>query len=442
MSQSETTQHEQHDGDRAQQATQERQRKRRRGLGSLAVVVLLGGAGYQIWQYLGAPASQTTDNAYVQGPIVQVTPQLPGTVVEIAAQDTDHVEAGQVVIRLDPVDAQLALDQAEAELAQTVREVTTLYGNNATLSAQIRSREADLARAQAQADQYRGDLERRVQLAKSGAISSEELKHNQAQLDVAESTTNAAEAALSAAREQLTTSLLLTANTDPARHPRVLRAAAQMRNAMLALQRTEIRAPVDGYVAQRHVQLGQRVQTGSSLMSVIPLRDVWVDANFKESQLADMRIGQRVELEADIYGEDVSYSGTVEGLGAGTGAAFALLPAQNATGNWIKVVQRVPVRIKLDQGELAEHPLRIGLSMTARVHTDDTSGARLSDTVGTTEPEMLHTPESTLQATRLAEEAVQRIISRNMAAPQTSANHADSAAEAAMQASSSGSLSN
>ncbi len=414
MSQSDTTHNSPHLGDRAEQAQQARKRKRRRGLGTLMVVVLLGGVGYVVWQYVGAPSSQTTDNAYVQGPVVQVTPQLPGTVVEIAAQDTDYVQAGQVLIRLDPVDAQLALDQAEAELAQTVREVTTLYGDNATLSAQIRSREADLARARAQAEQYRGDLARRVQLSRSGAISNEELKHNQAQLDVAESSTRAAEAAVSAAREQLTTSLLLTANTDPAQHPRVQRAAAQMRNAMLALDRTEIRAPVDGHVAQRHVQLGQRVQTGSSLMSVIPLKDVWVDANFKESQLADMRIGQHVELEADIYGEDVIYTGKVQGLGAGTGAAFALLPAQNATGNWIKVVQRVPVRINLDQRELSEHPLRIGLSMTARVDTSDTSGSRISTTANATETEMLNSPQTTLEARLAADREVQRIISSNM----------------------------
>ncbi|MGQ7844765.1 HlyD family efflux transporter periplasmic adaptor subunit [Granulosicoccus sp. 3-233] len=414
MNQTDTTAAMPQDNDGARASREDLKRKRRRGLGTLAVAVLLSGTGYLVWETIGAPSSQTTDNAYVQGPIVQVTPQLPGTVVEIAAQDTDYVQAGQVLIRLDPVDAQLALDQAEADLAQTVREVTTLYGDNATLSAQIRSREADLARARAQAEQYRGDLARRVQLASSGAISNEELKHNQAQLDVAESTTRAAEAALSAAREQLTTSLLLTANTEPDQHPRVQRAAAQMRNAMLALERTEIRAPVDGHVAQRHVQLGQRVQTGSSLMSVIPLLDVWVDANFKESQLANMRIGQQVELEADIYGEDVHYTGTVQGLGAGTGAAFALLPAQNATGNWIKVVQRVPVRIRLDKAELAQHPLRIGLSMTARVDTDDTSGARVSDTVGVTEPETLITPQTALQASRGAEEAIQRIIHRNM----------------------------
>ncbi len=258
------------------------QRKRRRGLGLLSVGVLVAGVGYTLWQN-GHSASEVTDNAYVQGPIVQVTPQLPGTVVEIAAQDTDFVAAGQVLVRLDPVDSQLALEQAEADLAQTVREVSTLYGNNATLSAQIESREADLARAKSQADQYRGDLSRRVSLAKSGAISSEELKHTQAQLDVAESSTEAARAAVAAAREQLTTSLLLTANTTPAEHPRVKRAAAEMRNAMLALERTEIRAPVDGYVAQRRVQLGQRVQPGSTLMSVIPLQDVWVEQTSRKA---------------------------------------------------------------------------------------------------------------------------------------------------------------
>lgn len=357
-------------------------RQRRRLLTLLALVVVGAILGYVAWNRLVASRFEHTDNAYVQGPVFQITPQVAGTVTAIAADDTDAVTAGQVLVQLDPADARLAVEQAEAQLAQTVREVRTLYGNNDMLSAQIRAREAEVNRAATDIARLQEDVARRRALARTGAVSAEELEHARNQLASARSALLAAEAGAVAAREQLSTSRSLTDNTQVADHPNVKRAAARLREAMLALDRTQLRAPVAGQVAQRHVQVGQRVQPGTPLLAVIPLDKVWVDANFKESQLRSMRIGQPVELTADLYGDAVVYRGTVAGFGAGTGAAFALLPAQNATGNWIKVVQRLPVRITLDDAAtLAHHPLRIGLSMQARVRIEDRSGPALAQAV-------------------------------------------------------------
>src|SRR6202008_3048782 len=242
----------------------------------------------------------------------------------------------------------------EAQLAQTVREVRTLFANNSTLKAQIALREADLARAQSELVRAEDDVNRRSPLVTTGAVGKEEFNHSTAQLAAAKSSVAAAQSAVVAAREQLTSNQTLTDGVAVDQHPNVLRAAARVREAYLALKRADLLAPVDGLVAKRSVQRGQRIAAGAPLMSVIALNDVWIEANFKESQLKNLRIGQPVELQADVYGKKVDYRGTIEGLGAGTGAAFALLPAQNATGNWIKVVQRVPVRIKLDAKELAE----------------------------------------------------------------------------------------
>jgi membrane fusion protein (multidrug efflux system) len=315
----------------------------------------------------------------VQGHVVQLTPQVGGTVVAINADDTDHVKAGQTLVRLDPADAQVALEQAEAQLAQTVREVRTLYANNSTLRAQIALREADLARAQTEVTKAQDDVSRRSPLLASGAVGKEEFNHVNAQLTTARSSVAAAQSAVLAAREQLASNQVLTDGVALDQHPNVARAAARVREAFLALKRADLQAPVDGFVAKRSVQLGQRVQAGTPLLSVIALSQVWVEANFKESQLQKLRIGQPVELVADVYGKKVPYRGSIEGLGAGTGAAFALLPAQNATGNWIKVVQRVPVRIALDAQEVAEHPLRVGLSMDAKVDVSKTDGRMLAD---------------------------------------------------------------
>jgi membrane fusion protein (multidrug efflux system) len=300
-------------------------------------------------------------------------------VTAILADDTDFVKAGQPLVKLDPADSQVQLDQAEANLAQAVRQVRTLYANNSTLDAQIAVRESDIARAKTEIARASDDLNRRQSLLGSGAVSKEEVKHAESQLTTAQNSLASAQASVLAAREQLSSNQAMTAGTSIESHPSVMAAAARVREAFLALHRNSLPAPVDGFVARRTVQLGQRVAAGAPLMSIIPLNQLWVDANFKEVQLRNIRIGQPVQLTADLYGKHVEYRGTVAGLGAGTGAAFALLPAQNATGNWIKVVQRVPVRIALDEKELAQSPLRVGLSMEATVDISDQSGKALAD---------------------------------------------------------------
>jgi membrane fusion protein, multidrug efflux system len=313
---------------------------------------------------------EDTDNAYVQGNVVQVTPQLAGTVAKIFADDTQVVKAGQPLVSLDTADADVALAQAEAQLAQTVREVRTLYASQAQSGATLSMREAELAKT-------KDDLGRRKALAGSGAVSGEEIRH-------AEAAVTQAQAAVNAAKEQLASGRALTDGTTVASHPNVQRAAARVQEVMLSQARSTLYAPVTGEVAKRSVQLGQRVSPGAPLMAIVPLDRLWVDANFKESQLRQMRIGQPVTLTADVYGSKVTYDGKVIGLGAGTGSAFALLPAQNATGNWIKVVQRVPVRISLDPRQLAEHPLRVGLSMHAEVDLHNQDGAALGNAVAST----------------------------------------------------------
>ena len=353
--------------------------KRKPALTAVAAVVVVAGIAYGAYWALVLNHFESTDNAYVQGNVVQLTPQVGGTVVAINADDTDHVKAGQLLVQLDPADAQVALDQAEAQLAQAVREVRTLFANNSTLKAQIALREADAARSQSDLARAQDDVVRRAPLLATGAVGKEEFNHVTSQLAVSKSGVAAAQSAVLAAREQLASNQTLTDGINIDQHPNVLRASARVREAYLALRRVDLLAPVDGYVAKRSVQLGQRVQAGAPLMSVIALSHVWVEANFKESQLQQLRLGQPVRLVADVYGKKVEYKGSIEGLGAGTGSAFALLPAQNATGNWIKVVQRVPVRISLDPKELAEHPLRVGLSMDAKVDISKTDGRMLAD---------------------------------------------------------------
>ena len=329
---------------------------------------LLIGAAYTLYWANVLRYKQSTDDAYVNGNVVQITPQISGTVVSIGADDTQFVKAGQPLVRLDQADAKVALDQSEAQLAKTVREVRNMFATSAQLRAAVEIRQSDLAMAQK-------DLARRERLSNSGAISTEELQH-------ARDTVRGAEAALMSAQQQLAGNQARIDGTTLENHPDVRNASAAVRNAYLGYSRTVLPAPVSGFVARRAVQLGQRVGPGAALMSVVPLDQVWVDANFKEPQLATMRVGQPVTLTADLYGGSFRYHGKVAGFGAGTGSAFALLPAQNATGNWIKIVQRVPVRIALDAHEIAEHPLQIGLSMKAEVSVRDGSGARL--------PQMAH----------------------------------------------------
>ncbi len=373
-------------------------RGRRRGALLLVFLVVLGAAAvWAAWWHLVGRWHENTDNAYVAGHVVQVTPQLAGTVVAIGVEDTDRVQAGQVLVRLDPSDAQVALGQAEAQLAQAVREVRTYYARNASLEALQAQRASELAKAEE-------DLARRSPLAATGAVSKEDVEH-------ARNAVEAARAALSAAREDLVTNRVRTEGIAVAKHPGVAGAAARVRDAFLALQRTTITAPVSGYVARRTVQVGQRVAPGALMMAVVPLDGVWVDANFKEVQLRNMRIGQPVRLHADLYGNQIEYRGRITGLGAGTGGAFALLPPQNATGNWIKVVQRLPVRIALEPAQLKEHPLLIGLSMHAEVEIRDTRGSQLAAA-----PRAVQAWVPAADKTGEAEARVQAIITANLGA--------------------------
>ncbi|MHC6225274.1 HlyD family secretion protein [Pseudomonas sp. X10] len=338
--------------------------KRKAWLLGLLLVLVLAGAVTWAWYALYGRWYQGTDDAYVNGNVVEITPLVTGTVVSIGADDGDLVHEGQTLLEFDPSDSLVALQASEARLARTVRQVRGLYSNVDALKAQVQTRQAELQKA-------RENYNRRKVLADSGAIAAEELSHSRDDL-------TAAQSALDNARHQLDTSTALVDDTVVSSHPEVMAAAADLRQAYLDHARTTLVAPVTGYVAKRTVQLGQRLQPGTATMAVIPLDQVWIDANFKETQLRDMRIGQPVDVVADLYGSEVKYSGTVDSLGAGTGSAFALLPAQNATGNWIKIVQRVPVRIHLNPEQLAEHPLRIGLSTQVDVDLHDQSGPALA----------------------------------------------------------------
>ncbi|WP_042299157.1 EmrA/EmrK family multidrug efflux transporter periplasmic adaptor subunit [Paraburkholderia kururiensis] len=343
--------------------------KRKRLMTLLVVVILIAAVAYGLYYFLDARFHESTDDAYVNGNVVQITPQVTGTVIAVNADDTQTVKAGDPLVVLDPADARVALEQAEANLAQTVRQVRGLFADDSQYEAQVAQRESDLKRAQ-------DDLHRRMQVAQTGAVSQEEISH-------ARDAVASAQAALNAAGQQLAANRALTSNTTISTHPNVMAAAAKVRDAYLANARNVLPAPVDGYVAKRSVQVGQRVSPGTPLMSVVPLNAVWVDANFKEVQLNHMRIGQPVEMTADIYGSSVVYHGKVVGFSAGTGSAFSLLPAQNATGNWIKVVQRLPVRVEIDPADLAKHPLRIGLSMQVDVTVKDESGGQLGNAQNT-----------------------------------------------------------
>ncbi|MEM5400940.1 MULTISPECIES: EmrA/EmrK family multidrug efflux transporter periplasmic adaptor subunit [Paraburkholderia] len=343
--------------------------KRKRMMTLLVLVIVIAAVAYGLYYFLVARFTESTDDAYVNGNVVQITPQVTGTVIALKADDTQTVNVGDPLVLLDPADARVTLEQTEAQLAQTVRQVRGLFADDSQYEAQVAQRQSDLSRAQ-------DDLRRRMQVAQTGAVSQEEISH-------ARDAVRSAEAALEAAQQQLAANRALTANTTIANHPNVEAAAAKVRDAYLANARNTLPAPVTGYVAKRSVQVGQRVSPGNPLMSVVPLNSLWVDANFKEVQLKHMRIGQPVEMTADVYGSSVVYHGKVVGFSAGTGSAFSLLPAQNATGNWIKVVQRLPVRISLDPEDLQKHPLRIGLSMQVDVNIRNDSGTQLGNAQNT-----------------------------------------------------------
>ena len=362
--------------------SQQEGRRKQQLIGLGALVVLLG-AGTAAYWYLYASHFVSTDNAYAAVEIAQVTPSVGGTISEVLVTDTQAVKKGDVLVRIDPTDARLALAQAEADLGRARRRVKGFVANDGSLAAQIAARDADEQRAAAQraaaeADVARAkiDLSRREALAASGSVSGEELTRARNAYAGAEANLAAARAAAAQARANRTTALssreanaVLIAGTNEESNPEVAFARARRDQAAVDLERTVIRAPVDGIVAKRQVQLGQRVQPGMPLLAVAPVQEMHVDANFKEVQLQKVRVGQKVKLYADIYGSAVIYHGVVEGFSAGSGAAFSAIPAQNATGNWIKVVQRLPVRIQLDPQELAAHPLKVGLSMHAEIDT-------------------------------------------------------------------------
>ncbi len=341
---------------------------------------VLGGAGFA-YDVLVVSRHVTTDNAYVGANMAAVTPLVSGPVKEVLVDDTQLVRRGDVLVRLDDTDQRIALARAQANLVDTERRIRGLADTNAGLTAQIVARMADQTRAAAQLAAARGDLERartdlsrRQALAASGAVSGEELTTAQNAFTTAAANVRAAEAALALAGANRTAALgseqanrVMIEDTSVDANPEVLAARAERDQAQVDLDRTVLRAPVDGVVSRRDVQVGQKVQAGATLMVIAPIAQAYVDANFKEVQLAKVRPGQSVTLTSDLYGGGVRYHGRVVGFSGGTGAAFAVVPAQNATGNWIKVVQRLPVRIALDPGELARHPLRVGLSMNADI---------------------------------------------------------------------------
>src|SRR5580704_17820872 len=372
---------------------------RRRKLKILAGIVAIGAVGYAGYWYVYARHFESTDDCYVNGDVVAITTEIPGTVIQLHADDTQSVTRGQALLELDPADAEVAVGNAEANLGRAVRAVRALFAQADQLRAQIRDREIDLRQAEQ-------DHERRTGLLSDGAISIEELQHTQDRI-------NEVRAALMASQQQLNETTAQIDRTTIPTHPQVLAAIAAVRDASLALRRTRVSAPVSGVIAQRSVQVGQRVAAGTPLMGVVPLTAVWVDANFKEVQLRDMRVGQPVKLRADMYGGAVEYHGKLVGLSAGSGTAFALLPAQNASGNWIKIVQRLPVRIELDPSELRLHPLRIGLSVTAHVDIRNASGPVVSEHV-----RQIPIPSQPSLANDPQEEArIARIIRDNLEPP-------------------------
>ncbi|MBB5719493.1 membrane fusion protein (multidrug efflux system) [Stakelama sediminis] len=340
-----------------------RPKARRKLLTILAIVVVLAALVYGGYRLFFSPPSESTDDAYVGGDMVAITARDPGTVTAIYADDTQRVKAGEPLIDLDPATADVELQAAAAQLGQAVRGVRGDFSQVNAARASVVQARADLARA-------RNDLSRRQEAAQQGAVSGEEVSHAADTVKTAGASLNLAESKLAQAQTQVQ-------GTNVRDNPAVLAAIAAYRRAAIRRSHMHIVAPISGTIAKRTVQIGQQVNAGTPLMAVVPLRRVWIDANFRETQLSDLRVGQPATITTDVYGGKVVYHGHVEGLGAGSGNAFALLPPQNASGNWIKIVQRVPVRIVLDPNELAKHPLRIGLSVKVDVDTSNVSGTLL-----------------------------------------------------------------
>lgn len=368
------------------QADDEAKQKRKKMLKIFALLVIGIAILYAIWALLFGNKVET-DNAYVGAETAEITSMVSGQVEKVLVSDTQQVKKGDVLAVIDNRDAKIAVAQAEAELTKAKRQYTQSSANSSSLSSQIlvsaddiNSAKAQVAQAEVGYQQAQQEFARRQQLSASGAISKEEYTKSQSALNNAKASVDVAKAALAqaeskrkAAQSNLDANEALIKGTSQTSTPDVLVAQAKLDQALLDLERTEIKAPLDGVIARRSIQVGQRIAPGTSVMKIVPLSELYVDANFKESQLKNVKVGQKATLTSDLYGKKVEYHGTVIGFSGGTGSAFALIPAQNATGNWIKVVQRLPVRIQLDAKELAAHPLRVGLSMTVEV---DTSSAK------------------------------------------------------------------
>ena len=343
--------------------------KRNRILILLTLLFVIIGIIYGSYWFLVLRHFEETDDAYVAGNQVQIMSQVSGSVTKVWADNTDYIQKGDVLVTLDQTDAQQAFEKAQTTLASSVRQMRQLMINNKQLQANIEIRKTTLSQAQT-------DLNRRIPLGNANLIGREELQH-------ARDAVTSAQAALNVAIQQYNANQAMILGSTLEEQPTVRQAATDVRNAWLALQRTKIVSPMSGYVSRRSVQPGAQISPTTPLMAVVPASNLWVDANFKETQLAHMRIGQPVTVISDIYGDDVKYTGKVVGLDMGTGSAFSLLPAQNATGNWIKVVQRLPVRIELDADQLAKHPLRIGLSTLVKVDTSNRDGQMLANQIRT-----------------------------------------------------------
>ena len=353
----------------AQSPQQPAQKKktRKKVLILLALLFVLAGIAWGIYWFLVLRHFQETDDAYVAGNQVQVMAQVSGSVNKVWFDDTDLVKKGDVLVSLDKTDAEQAFEKAQTALATSVRQTHQLMINAKQYQASIALQQTALAQAEA-------DLKRREPLGASNLIGREELQHSRDAVATAK-------AQLDVAVQQYNANQAMILNTSLEEQPAVKQAAAELRDAWLALQRTDIRSPMDGYVSRRSVQVGSQISTSTPLMAVVPATNLWIDANFKETQLSGVRIGQDATVVADIYGDDVVYHGKVVGLDMGTGSAFSLLPAQNATGNWIKVVQRLPVRIELNHDDIVKHPLRIGLSTLVKVDTTNKDGSALATSV-------------------------------------------------------------
>ena len=348
-----------------QNSSNNKSQQRKKGLSIFILLLLLIAIGSAAYWYFFIKGFEETEDAYVSGNQVMVSAQVAGNISKINVDNMDPVQAGDVLLELDDTNAKLSFEQAKSNLANAVRQVSQLNYTVKQLKSAVRANEITLAQAQ-------GNLNRRVQLVKDGAIDKESFQHAKEAVELAK-------ANLTTSQNQLGANQALLLDGPLSEQPQIQSAVSNLKQAWLNLERTKIRSPIKGYVARRNAQVGQAVSVGGALMAVVTTEQMWLDANFKETQLTHMRIGQPVEIHFDLYGKDKTFNGKVVGIEMGTGSAFSLLPTQNATGNWIKVVQRVPVRIQLDPQQLAENPLRIGLSATVKVNVTDSQGETLRD---------------------------------------------------------------